>query len=201
MNTSVGKMLILFRTAQIEKHDKIPFLDTGLVVATPENPNDFSLEVAEVYAVSKTQEFFKPGDKVLVDYTIFQQGKDKTRVKSRTRKFSDVPEGELYYAFDGGDNWNRTEVYAAFDGDSLRTHPTKVLINAAAKDQLAVSGGGIIHTRKEDRDQPFWATVIAGPEGFEKGSQILVEGAHAQPIYYEGKEIAIVDVSYLLALK
>lgn len=202
MNTSRGKMLILFTHEQIAGHDKLPFLHTSLQIAMPENPNDFSIEVATVYAVSSMQCFFSPGDKVLVDYTIFQQAKDKTRVKSRTRKFGDVPEGELYYAFDGGDNWNRTEIYAKFgDGGKLLTHPTKVLINAPEKDKLAVSTGGIFHNRKEDRDKPFWATLIAGPDGFEEGREVLVEGAHAQPLYYEGNEIAIVDTAYLLAIK
>lgn len=203
MRTSLGKALVFFSNEQIEGHDKIG--NMRLIIAKPQNPNDFSIETGVVHTINDVQKFFSPGDHVLVDYSIYQQGKFKDRVKSKTRFYSKTPDGELYWVFDGSDGWNLTEIFGKYrveDGKyTFDMLPQKILIEPKAADTMAVGNGGILYTKKDDRAHPFWANVVSSNHDEVKtGMRIYCQGDLAMTIKIkDGTEYAIIDEKYILA--
>lgn len=129
LSAGVGRMLIRFTKKQIDQSAQIRHGSLSLLVANPANPNDYSIEAAEVFAINEAQSFFKVGDLVLVNYAVFSQGRYKDRVKTASRRLETLADGsEIYYAYDGTDGYNDSDIYARVKAGQIEMCPGYVLL-------------------------------------------------------------------------
>lgn len=192
-----GKILIRITKEQREKSKYIG----SFYVPRPNNPNDFTVEIAAVESINNKQDFFSPGDKVLIDYGVFTVGKHQDRTKAKSRVVQVELNGdEIYWAYDGTDGFNESEVFGRIietsEAKQYELYKPWVLLDKPDLSNEIKSTFLIIpdnvKSKKHDRTKLFFANVIASSEEFiESGKKYLFDGYGARPIYINGEEYAV----------
>lgn len=220
-----GKIFLKFTRQQIDKH----MMKGRIIVVNPANPNDFSIERCEIYAVSDSHKFYKPGDKVLIDYNVFVMGKYKQgnmKGNVEVRELLRIGDDSIYWAFDGMDGFNESEIFGRIDEegfDIIEGQILKVEMTPPMKDQQGKLQPGwilvdppktisqskiIIWEVKDKRDKPTFAKVLGMysdgntvrfQSQIKVGEEILIAPNSARPIYFDEKEYGVVKDIYVWA--
>jgi len=165
-------------------------------------PNEYSIEEAIVFAVSKSQQKFKVGDKVIVDFSIFTAGlykhKYKTAAESRCVFKSDSL--LLYWCYDDQHEINNPEIFAQAKGEQIIPVEGIVLIEPPNKNGWEKEQSGLFLYHYEDRkSNPFFACVFAsGDPRFKKGDTIFVEAGMSVEVRFRNSFKEYVPLTYIL---
>lgn len=217
-----GKMLIRFKKELIDRYEleKPRDLSWGRIILFAEKDFDLtvqvSVEIAQVESVVRGQKFFQPGDTVILNYLVFSAGrfavyKDNFGKRRWMQKFPErrvhtLENGdELFYAYDGSNNWDQTEIYGKITPEGIMPAPGLIMINPPK----TVEKVGLIimpEDTKEDRDESFFAEVLAihpldaEELQIEKGDEIICSGGLAYEIR-ASKELSyyFIRAPYVLA--
>jgi hypothetical protein len=203
MKVPIGKILIRFNTAQITDTKFMQYGSLKLLLAKPENPNDFSIEIGEVYAVNDKQQFFKAGDKAMVNCLVYSIGQ-YDRVATPKRLVTTLEDGsQVYWAYDGTDGNNDSDLYGRFGRDGIEMFPGYLLVANPPKPAYAKSGLLFVHS-KVDRARPYWTMILSvNPDDAKEldvaiKQKILVEGDITFTVKAPDQEYSIVKKRYLL---
>jgi co-chaperonin GroES (HSP10) len=218
MQAGIGKILIRFKKDKIERFEREqPKHLTGgygrIIVKDYKSFSyqvDVSIEIGEVAAINSQQKNLKVGDNVLLSYLIFING----RYDQKNNKWNLIPHNqiryepngdEIYYANDGTDGFNSSDIYAKITAEGIEMLPGYIIINEPKK----IERIGLIYlpdNYKENRDdQAYWATVLninpidKKANDIEEGDRILCRGGFYYEIKASNQSIYIIRPRYILA--
>lgn len=188
-----GKIILAFRRMQ-ETQRNMLHLAAGIDIEVVDwfNPNQYSIEEAEVYETSAYQKDIRAGDNVIIDFTVFTAGlyKDKYKTASGTRQLYSDENIMLYWAHDDQDKINETEIFAITfatpNGKQIFPRPGFVFIEPEPiqdhVDDFENKNG--LWRPKQTRDNSnFFATVFASSEPeIETGDSILCQAGMSAPL-------------------
>lgn len=188
-----------------------------IIIINPSNPNDFSIEKCEIYSVSSSQQYYKQGDTVIIDYTVFTVGKYKQGNMSgnvSTREAFKDGEDLIYWAYDGLDGFNESEIFGRIEADKIAmTPPMKDQLDMMQpgwylieKPQVIKKSKIIFWEEKDKRDKPSFSKIVASyiydvPHRLRSnvvpGDEIVMAPDSSRPIYFDEKEYSVIKDIYV----
>lgn len=192
-----------FTKEQVRTHKKVTFEKTGIELEISDyfNPNEFSIEEAVVIATHPEQTLFKPGDSVLIDFSVFTAGKhDQFENVDEMRFVSSDEQYDYYWLYDTLHPMACAEVFATISDKGEVDPIGDVIIIYPEPKESYRSIAGILMPAQDRISKPFVAKVFATPKDciIKKDDEILCEGGFGIKIKYRGIEMEYINYGYIL---
>lgn len=209
MKTTRRRILVKITSEQLHKRNHIKLPDgKELEIVDNINPNNWSVEEAEIYSVPDGHTFFEKGDRVLIDFSVVTAGMyPEMQLTSVTR----IVEKNEYYAimwcYCGADESSTTEIHAKIveqDGkETLIPYPDTLIISQPEKAEAFKQNGLLFVPSEatESREKTFKAQVLfSGIKGVFGGDWVWIMGGHSVPIDSQNWKVEYVGVDGVLAI-
>jgi hypothetical protein len=200
-----GKTIVGFTKDQVKAHNIVMLKGSGIQIEVSDyfNPNEYSIEEAVVLHTHPNQTFFKEGDNVLIDFSVFTKGKHGQFEGSDETRFVEKDEQwDKYWLVDPLHKTDMSEVFAVISddgkvvpiGDAIFIHPPK------NDEAYKKSSNNLYLSELRKRFEPIQALVHAAPPGSEvkEGDTILCEAGFNVKIKYRGIEMEYVNFPFII---
>lgn len=198
-----GTAIIAFTAEQVKTYNIHLFGDKPFEINDFFHPEQHSIEEGMIYAVNDFQHELKPGDNVLIDYTIFSTGRydgpERLRSESPRLIYND-DEYYLYWCYDDTHKLNASEIFAYISDEGA----ISAFGDAVIVDQIDETEGLIdivLNVADINLQLPTsrWAKVLASPvEEINAGDIILCEKGLCVGVKFRGIEKHYINLPYIL---
>lgn len=173
------------------------------------DPNQFSIEIATVFATSKNETKYRVGDRVLIDFAIFTAGIQQKRFKTSARSRCIGNAGDDYYYWA-----DRNEIFAVAKGEQIVPNDDIILLKQTKKKPATEAWlfcgqeddyekkGSLYVSKADQENTPYFATVFASsiPE-IAADDEVYIAPGVAGKIKFEAKELEYIRLFFILGMK
>lgn len=194
-----GRAIIAFTTEQVETYNVRLFGDKPFVISDAWHPDQHSVEEAVIFAVSDVQKDLKPGDGVLVDYSIFTQGRHY-KERYRTNDSRCIYKGKDYHLYWCTDNmgFDSSEILARIDDEGkTKTFGDVVLVYPHEELETLVEVATSLYDMHEFPGTE-WHVVHSSPiPEIGEADIILCEKGLSPSINFRGISLQYISLPYI----